>query len=340
MGSWLKALSPNEQVALLFVVLFGLLLVLTVALFLNSLRERPPPLQGESRFADEGGSRLAWDRVRRDLRAAWVGACLFWAAWISGPLGATVLFALFSFLALREFITLVHTQRSDHRSLIVAFFFMLPLQYMTVGTRFFDLFSVLLPVYGFLVLPIVSALADDPRHYLERNAKIQWGVMVCVYGLSHAPALLLLDFPGYTGRGAFLLFFLVMVVAFSQIAQEIARRSLRRRPVARRISRSFSMRAWWIGTLCGSLTGGLLYWITPFKPGQALVMAFLTAGAAGFGGLVMKALKKDAGVSYWGNLSSITGAVGLLDRIAVLCFAAPVFFHSVRWYFQLPMGIK
>lgn len=323
---WLRQLTASEQVALLFVVLFGLLILLTVGLFLNSLRERD---NEDERLA----SQLTWERVRRDLRAAWIGGCMFWVAWISGPLGATLLFALFSFLALREFITLVHTERSDHRTLIVAFFVLVPVQYMVCGTRFFDLFTVFLPVYGFLVLPIVSALADDPRRFLERNAKIQWGVMVCVYGLSHAPALLLLDFEGYKGRGAFLLFFLVMVVASSQIAQEIATRSLRRRPVARRISRSFSMRAWWIGTLTGSVAGGLLFWITPFKVGQALAMAFLAAAAAGFGGLVMKALKKDAGVLYWGNRSSITGAVGLLDRIAVLCFAAPVFFHSARWYF-------
>lgn len=323
---WLKSLTASEQVALLFVVLFGFLTLLTIGLFLNSLREREDE---DARIA----SQLTWERVRRDLRAAWIGGCMFWVAWISGPMGATLLFALFSFLALREFITLMHTQRSDHRTLIVAFFVLLPVQYMVCGTRFFDLFTVFLPVYGFIVLPIVSALADDPRRYLERNAKIQWGLMVCVYGLSHAPALLLLDFPGYTGRGAFLLFFLVMVVAASQIAQEIATRTLRRRPVARRISRSFSMRAWWIGTLTGALAGLLLFWITPFKAGQALAMAFITAAAAGFGGLVMKALKKDAGVLYWGNRSSITGAVGLLDRIAVLCFAAPVFFHSARWYF-------
>jgi len=330
---WLKQLNASEQVALLFVVLFGLLMLLTATLFLNSLRERE---NEEARRASE----LTWERVRRDLRAAWIGGCMFWVAWISGPLGATLLFALFSFLALREFITLMQTQRSDHRTLIIAFFVLLPVQYMICGTRFFDLFTVFLPVYGFLVLPIVSALADDPTRFLERNAKIQWGVMVCVYGLSHAPALLLLEFPGFTGRGAFLLFFLVMVVAASQIAQEIATRTMRRRPVVRRISRSFSMRAWWIGTATGSLAGLGLYWITPFKAGQALAMAFVTAAAAGFGGLVMKALKKDAGVRYWGNRSSITGAVGLLDRIAVLCFAAPVFFHSVRWYFQLPLGYR
>ena len=184
---------------------------------------------------------------------------------------------------------------------------------------------------------MVSALADDPRHFLERNAKIQWGIMVCVYGLSHAPALLLLNFKGFEGRGAFLLFFMVMVVGVGQIVQEVASRSLRSRPVARRISRSFSLRAWWLGVLAAGLTGMLLYWITPFKLGQALVLAVIAAGAGTMGGLVMKALKRDAGVVYWGNLSSITGAVGLLDRVAVFCFAAPVFFDSVRWYFKLSL---
>ncbi len=78
-----------------------------------------------------------------------------------------------------------------------------------------------------------------------------------------------------------------------------------------------------------------MYWVTPFKPAQALAMAFIAAGAGTLGEFVMKALKKDAGVLHWGNLSSVTGAVGLLDRVAPLCFAAPVFFHSVRWYFNI-----
>lgn len=326
----LRALGTSDQIALLFVLLFGMLLLISLGAYLYALRDRPPERQA--------AWQRSWGQFRRDLRATWIGASLFWLAWISGALGATLLFAVFSFLALREFITLVHTQRGDHRSLIVAFFVLLPLQYLLVGTRTFDLFSVLIPVYGFLALPVVSALADEPSRFLERNAKIQWGVMVCVYGLSHAPALLLLEFPGYKGRGAFLLLFLVLVVAASQVVQELARRSLRRRPVARRISRSFSMRSWWLGTLSAALLGALLYWITPFKAGQALVMAFVAACAGSLGGLVMKALKRDAGVRYWGNRSSITGAVGLLDRIAVLCFAAPVFFHSVRWYFKLQIG--
>ena len=319
----LKNLSVDQQVGLLFVALFGALALVTAVAVGISLR----------RADDEGSDRQ--QRLKRDLRAVWLGAVVFWLAWLSGPLGATLTFGVFSFLALREFITLAHTRRSDHRSLILAFFVVLPLQYMLVGIRTFDLFSVFIPVYVFLAIPVISALAGDPERFLERNAKIQWGIMVCVYGLSHAPALLLLQFEGYEGRGAFLVFFLVMVAAAAQIAQEAASRWLRRRPVARQIDRSFSYRAWGLGVLAAGLVGAALYWITPFKAGQALAMALVAAGAGTLGEFVMKALKKDAGVRYWGNRSSVTGAVGLLDRVAPLSFAAPVFFHSVRWYFQL-----
>lgn len=322
----LRHLTTGQEIGLLFLLLFGVLALATLGAFLYSLREHT-----EDQYQRH-------DRFKRDLRAVWVSATLFWLAWISGPLGATLLFGVFSFLALREYITLMHTRRSDHRSLILAFFFILPIQYVLVGNRNFDLFSVFIPVYMFLLVPVVSAVSGDPERFLERNAKIQWGIMVCIFGLSHTPALLLLDFPNLEGRGAFLVFFLVFVVATAQIVQEAASRHLRRRPVARQISRSFSYRAWLIGAFSAALVGGLLYWITPFKPGQAMVMALIASAAGTMGEFVMKALKRDAGVRYWGNRSSVTGAVGLLDRIAPLCFAAPVFFHSVRWYFGLGSG--
>ena len=321
--STLKTWSADQQVALLFVILFGVLLLASAAVALLTLRER------------SGAQLDQHDRLRRELGAVWAGAVVFWAAWVSGPVGATVLFGVVSFLALREYVTLVKTRRGDHRSLLLAFFGVLPLQYVLVANRNFDLFSVFIPVYVFLAIPVVSALAGDPQRFLERNAKIQWGIMVCIHGLSHAPALVLLDFPGHGGRGAFLLFFLVVVTAGAQLAQTAASRRLRRRPVARHIDRSFSLRAWGIGIAAGAALGLALFWITPFKLGQALAMATIAAAAGTLGELVMSALKRDAGVRYWGNTSSVTGAVGLLDRVAPLCFAAPVFFHSVRWYFQL-----
>ncbi len=319
----LRSLSVEQQVALLFLILFGLLGVVTATVFVRSFRSQDSdPLDKHPQLI-------------RDLRALWIGTVVFWLSWISGAMGATLLFGVFSFLALREFITLAHTRRSDHRSLILAFFVVLPMQYMLVGLRSFDLFSVFIPVYVFLAIPVLSALAGDPERFLERNAKIQWGIMVCVFGLSHAPALLLLELKNYSGRGAFLLFFLVMASATAQIVQELLSRWLRRRPVARHIDRSFSYRAWLSGAAAAALVGLLLVWITPFRLWEAAAMGFVAGACGTLGEFVMKALKKDAGVRYWGNQASVTGAVGLLDRVAPLCFAAPVFFHSVRWYSSL-----
>ena len=319
----LRELGVSQQIGLLFVTLFGLLLLVSLITFSRTLRELKPAHQ----------HRL--ERFVRDLRAVWVGSLLFWIAWASGAMVSTLLFGVLSFLALREFVTLMHTRRADHRSLLLAFFVVLPIQYGIVASEHFDLFTVFIPVYVFLAIPVVSALGNDPQRFLERTAKIQWGIMVCVYGMSHAPALLLLDLPNYTDRGAFLVFYLVVVVAVAQIVQEGASRVLRRRPVARAISRSFSWRAWLMGSASAALVGALLYWATPFKPLPALAMGFIAGASGTLGELVMKALKRDAGVRNWGGKPSVTGAIGLLDRIAALCFAAPVFFHSVRWYFGL-----
>ncbi len=320
----LRNLTVSQQVGLLFLSLFGVLTIVTVVAFSRTLRE------------DRSDAELdAHEQFKRDLRAVWAGSVLFWISWVTGGIVSTLLFGLVSFLALREFVTLTHTRRGDHRSLLLAFFVVLPLQYVIVASEQFDLFTVFIPVYVFLAIPVVSALGNDPQRFLERTAKIQWGIMVCVYGMSHAPALLLLDLPDYRDRGAFLVLYLVVVVAVAQVVQEAASRRLRRRPVARAISRSFSWRAWAIGAGAAAVAGGLLYWSTPFKPWAAVIMGLIAGGSGTLGEFVMHALKRDAGVRSWGGKASVTGAVGLLDRVAPLCFAAPVFFHAVRWYFGL-----
>jgi len=320
---FLLSLTATQQVGLLFLILFGGLLLVSAGVVLFALRDK-------TSAGTHGPSKLA-----TDLRATWIGAIVFWLAWVSGAAGATLLFAVFSFLALREFVTLMQTRRADHRSLMLAFFVVLPVQYVLAGSRSFDLFTVFIPVYVFLAIPVLSALGGDPLRFLERNAKIQWGVMVCVFGLSHAPALLLLDFPHMHDRGPFLVFFLVIVTVSAQMLETFISANMRRRPVARLIDRSFGLRAWALACLGAAVIGGLLFWITPFKLPQAMVMALIAGAAGTLGEFVMTALKRDAGVNYWGNAGQVTGAVGLLDRVAPLCFAAPVFFHSVRWYFQL-----
>jgi phosphatidate cytidylyltransferase len=331
MNHYLRALTPAQQVGALFIVLFGVLALVSVAVFLQSLRER----DFGSPQANEAYA-LRRREFRDLLETSWLMSTVFWIGWVLGDTAATTLFALVAFFALREFITLSPTRRGDHRSLVLAFFAVLPVQFWLVASRHFDLFTVFIPVYVFLLIPVVSALADDPQRFLERNAKLQWGIMVCVYGMSHVPALLLLDFPGYRDKGAFLVFFLVFVVQAGMIVQHVVGRRFPRRPVSPNVSLSFQWASWIAGVATGGLLGGLLSFITPFKPGQALSMALIACLAGSMGHLVMKALKRDRGVTSWGMQGlAVTGAAGLLDRVDALCFAAPIFFHSVRWYFDL-----
>jgi phosphatidate cytidylyltransferase len=174
MTGFLRSLTLNQQIGLLFVLLFGLLALASVAMLLLSLRER--------RLSDPLDERL--HQRRRDnrnlLRVSWIMATVFWVGWAAGDGVATVLFGLLSFFALREFISLSPTRRSDHRSLVLAFFVVLPLQYLLVWRGHYNLFTVFIPVYVFLALPVASALGNDPQRFLERNAKLQWGIMVCV----------------------------------------------------------------------------------------------------------------------------------------------------------------
>ena len=330
MNSFLRNLTTSQQIGALFIVVFGVLSLATLWGFFRSLREHA---------SDDPQAEAHAQEVKRFwglIKTSWVMATVFWIGWALGDTVATVLFAIVGFFALREFITLSPTRRGDHRSLVLAFFVVLPLQFTIVGSKMFDLFTVFIPVYVFLALPVVSALANDPERFLERNAKLQWGIMVCVYGMSHVPALLLLDFPGYREKGAFLVFFLVFVVQTCMLVQHLLGRRFPHTPVAPQVSQSFQWASWLAGVAAGGLAGGLLSFITPFKPGQALGMALLACFAGSLGHLVMKALKRDRGVTSWGMQGmSVTGAGGLLDRVDALCFAAPVFFHSTRWYFGL-----
>lgn len=326
MNTFLRNLSPSHQVGLLFVVVFGMLTIASIAALIMSLKDPHEDDMHTQKLRD----------LNKLLSSSWAMSTVFWIGWALGETVATVLFGFVAFFALREFITLSPTRQGDHRSLVLAFFFVLPVQFALVITRYFDLFTVFIPVYVFLAIPVVSALTGDTQRFLERNAKLQWGIVVCVYGISHVPALLLLKFPDYAGKNAFLVFFLVFVVQSCMIVQHLVGRKLQRPPSAPNVSKSFNWTSWLIAVVTASLVGGAMAGLTPFKPGQAVAMAFIACVSGSLGHLVMKALKRDRGIPNWGKRGNgVTGASGLLDRVDALCFAAPVFFHSVRWYFGL-----
>ena len=273
------------------------------------------------------------DNINARIRAWWIMIGVFFVANLCGHLAIMVLFGTVSFLALREFVTLSPTRRGDHSSLLLAFFLVTPLQYWLVGTAWYGMFTILIPVYAFLFIPTLNALRGDSKHFLERTAKLQWAMMVCVYCLSHAPALFMLDIPGYKDENEKLLLFLLISAQLSDVLQYIWGKTTGKRKVAPNISPNKTVEGLVGGLASITVIGACLYWATPFSAWQAAFFSFVIAMSGFFGGLTMSAIKRDRGVKDYGTI--IEGHGGVLDRLDSICFAAPIFFHLVRYFFSV-----
>jgi len=284
------------------------------------------------RHPDRGLDPAAVNTFNMRLRGWWIMCTVLAAAFWLGTTATVVLFGLVSFWALREFITLTPTRKGDHRALFWVFFLFTPLHYVLVGLNRYDVFSVFLPVYATLFVLARVAFAGDYKRFLERTAKIQAGLVVCVYCLSFAPALLQIPIKGATvGSNFRLLFFLILLVQFADCMQYVWSRMLGRRLVAAAVS---SNRTW--EGLLGSATStallaAVLWWAAPpFEPWQAALAGFVVALMGFAGGMTMSAIKRDRGVKDYGTL--VVGHGGVLDRIDSLCFAAPVFYHMTQLF--------
>nr|AQQ74540.1 hypothetical protein [uncultured bacterium] len=308
-----------------FLWLFGALVaLLALASLIGAILVRRP--------ADEKKTASRANLVAR-VNAWWVMVGILAVAFLTGPATTLVLFALASFFALREFITLTPSRAGDRLPLSLAFFLVLPLQFVLIGTGWYGLFAIFIPVWAFLLLPSIAALRSDVEDFLSRSAKQQWGLMVTVYCLSHAPALLMLEIPGQAGpgRSALLLFYLLLVVQMSDVMQYVFGKLFGRTKIAPVVSPSKTMEGFIGGGLAATAIGGAMWWITPFTPLESAAISAAIVLMGFLGGLTLSAVKRSLGAKDWGVM--IEGHGGMLDRTDSICFAAPVFFHIVRYFF-------
>lgn len=283
----------------------------------------------------EGRPHALIDNLNLRIQAWWAMTFTIGLALLFGRIGVVVLFAFVSFTALREFLTIAQTRRGDHQALVMAFFVVLPFQYLLVGLEWHDMYSVFIPAYAFLFLPILSAVKSDTRNFMERTGTIQWGLMVTVFCISHVPALLNLRIAGYEGRNTFLIVFLVLIVQGGDILHHVVSRFCGRRQIAPQVSPNKTVEGFVGGIAAAVLLGVLLSWMTPFSAGEAALVSLATSLMGFFGGLVLSAMKRDRGVKDWGPQAE---GGGMLDRVASVCFAAPVYFHIVRHWWSGPPG--
>jgi len=298
----------------------GLTVVLLIASTIGFILRR--------RITTLRGQHIVRNMIER-TNAWWGMVAILAVAFGAGRTSAIVLFALISYFALREFITLTPTPPGDHNALSIAFFVAIPFQYYLIWTNWYSLFTILIPVYGFLLLPSISVLAQDTGNFLERAAKIQWGLMITVYCISHAPALLMLNITGYEDHNALLLLYMMLVAQSSDVFQYVFGTLFGKRKVAPLVSPNKTVEGLVGGGLCAIGTGAAMWWITPFTPRESAGMALAIVAMGFLGGLVMSAIKRSLGAKDWGNM--IKGHGGMLDRLDSICFAAPVFFHLTRY---------
>ena len=270
------------------------------------------------------------DNLNARINAWWIMILIIFAAAALGFYGVIGLFFVISFMALREFLSLIYIRRGDHLALAACFYVILPLQYFLVAIDWFSMFTIFIPVYGFLFLPILSALLGDTAHFLDRSTKVQWALKISVFCISHIPAILTLDIEGFEEKKLLLMIFLILVVQSSDVLQYVWGKLFGKHKIAPKLSPSKTVEGFVGGVVSASVLGGLLYWLTPFNPVQAVLMSLLICLMGFLGGLVMSAMKRSMGVKDWGNM--ISGHGGMLDRMDSLCFAAPIFFHVVRYY--------
>jgi phosphatidate cytidylyltransferase len=386
-GFPLAQTGPTYLDARTNILLGTVLIVLIVAFVVGRLLRRQP---------ESTASPAAVHTFNNRVQAWWLMYAVLIAGFIFGYVATVVLFGLVSFWALREIITMTPTRRGDHRILFWTFFIFTPAQYFLIGwgREAYGIYTVMIPVYASLFIPSRIAFSGDPKRFLERVAKIQAGLLICVYALSHAPALLHLNLkpsgtspakiaPAATvpvatapkaatasvaaktqplpdadvengpatsapaaappatvvtqsqrfGSNAGLLFYFILIVQLNDVFQYVWGHLLGRHVIAPQINASRTWEGFIGGILSTMLVGTLLCWATPFKAWEAACIAGIVAIMGFAGSMTMSGIKRDRGVKDYGTL--VSGHAGVLDRIDSICFAAPVFFHIVSYFFSV-----
>ena len=271
-----------------------------------------------------------YTELRRRTKSWWIMASLFFAALLLSRSITVLFFAFLSFWAFKEYLTLLQTRKSDHRAIVWAIL-SIPIQYYWVYTNWYGMFIIFIPVYVFLFLPVRLVLSKDTAGFVASASKLHWGLMAFVFGLSHLSMLSGLNLKTQgIASGASLILFLVFLTEMSDIMQFVFGKTFGRHKVIPDVSPHKTWEGLMGGILSTVLFSLILQFLTPFTLYETATAALLITVSGFLGGAVMSAVKRDFGVKDFGTL--IPGHGGMIDRVDSLCYAAPLFFHYVRYF--------
>ena len=270
--------------------------------------------------------------LRQRIRSWWLIVALCSLALTFSRIAALLFFGLVSFLALKEYLTLIPTRQTDRRVLFWAYL-SIPMQYFWIGIEWYGMFIIFIPVYLFLLLPVAMVLTGETQGYLRAAGTLHWGLMSMVFSLSHLAYLLVLPQGEYAHvNGPGLALFLLVLTELNDVAQYCWGKLLGRHKISPTVSPNKTVEGFVGGVLTTVLLAALLApWLTPFSVLDALLAGALIAVAGFFGDLSLSALKRDLGIKDSGNL--LPGHGGILDRVDSLTYTAPLFFHFTRYFY-------
>jgi len=280
------------------------------------------------RLVARGRPHAVIDNVATRVRSWWAIAAAVGLALLAGRTGTTLLFAVASAIALWEFLP-PGVKAGDERAMVLSsFLLLLPIPYSLVWMGAGDWLTVVFVAQAFVVLPAIAVLTGDAGNLQQRLSPLQWGLMLCVLGISHVPALLTLPIPGFAGRNGLLLMFLLLVTQLGDVFQYLWGKAAGRHPLAPALSPFKTVEGAVGGVLSATALGAVLSWMTPFGLVWATLLALGVSLLGVLGGLVLSAIKRERGIKDWGT--AIPGHGGMLDRLDSLCLSAPVFYYCAK----------
>jgi len=244
---------------------------------------------------------------------------------------AMFFFGLLSYLALKEYFTLIPTRRTDRRVIFYAYLSII-FQYYFAGLQWYGMFIIWIPVFIFLLLPFRQVLIGENEGFLENTSRVHWGLMMFVFGLSHLAYMITLEpVNGNDVGGTALVLYLVLLTELNDILQYLWGKSIGKHKIIPKVSPNKTVEGFLGAFVSISALAVVFSFLTPFTWIEALIAGMLISGAGFIGDVVISMVKRDIGVKDSGNM--LPGHGGILDRVDSLIYTAPLFFHYVYYLY-------
>ena len=274
-------------------------------------------------------SAIDYTELQQRVRSWWWIIGILFAALIFNKKITVLFFGFLSFLALKEFCSMVAIRHADRRVLFWAYV-SIPIQYYLVFIGWYGMFIIFIPVYMFLFLPIRMVLIGENNGFIKSAGVIHWATMLTVFCISHIAYLLALPVKNMEAGNIGLILFLLLITQFNDICQYIWGKTIGKRKIIPKVSPNKT----WEGFLGAVATTATLSWfiapsLTPLTSEHGILVGLTISISGFFGDVVISSVKRDLQLKDTGTL--IPGHGGILDRLDSTLYTAPLFFHIIYY---------